>query len=131
MDTSKLQRPTAAPAVAGPEPAVAPVQVLQSEGSKEDTLDKSVEVTVEPPRVPKKAPNAGMKNYFVSLEMNLYGPKTDLWLASVQLRHQARLVFDSVMLSLVYRFRYHIPVDECRVRYVQKDSNIQAMLIHS
>jgi hypothetical protein len=116
MDTSKSQPPTAAPAAAGPDPAVAPVQVLQYEGSKQDPLDKSVEVTVDAPKVTKKAPDAGMKNYFVSTGLYLYKPKTDLWLASVQVRHQAGLAPDSHMLSHIYRLRYHISVDERRVR---------------
>lgn len=72
MDTSKSQPPTAAPTAAGPDPAVAPVQVLQYEGSKQEAPDKSVEVAVDAPKDTKKAPDAGMKNYFVSTGLNLH-----------------------------------------------------------
>lgn len=47
------------------------MQVIHYEENKQDDLDKSVEVKSDAATVTKKAPNAGMKDYFVSAGTSL------------------------------------------------------------
>ena len=116
MDTkngSKPQPPPAATAEA--DSAAVQAQVVEYGTTQKDAVAGAIESEENGAKAPKKAPDAGMKNYFVRDLLVAFNSNANLRLpASVQVWDQVRLSANSTLLShLHWLWHHHAAHDHC------------------
>jgi hypothetical protein len=122
MDSIKGSRPVQPP-VATTEAETATIQahVLEAGKTDKDTVVESYGTSEDGTSTPKKAPDGGMKNYFVRRSIDKNVPAANVQnLAGLCIRNKIGPSPHHTMLSQLYRFRRHYPVDECSLWYVKQ-----------
>jgi hypothetical protein len=108
-------------AITEAEPDVIQAQVLEAGKMDKDIVRDSFDTSKDDTSTPKKAPEGGMKNYFVWRLIAEKVPDANVeHLAGLHLRKKIGPSPHHNMLSQLRRFRRHYSVDECSLWYVEQ-----------
>jgi hypothetical protein len=122
MNSINGSRPVQAPvATTEAEAFTIQAQVLEAGKTDKDTVVESYDTSEDGTSTPKKAPDGGMKNYFVRRSIDRIVPAANIQnLAGLCIRNKTGPSPHHTMLSQLYRFRRYYAVDERSLWYVKQ-----------